>query len=469
MRWNLAVRRHRGAFLMLGLLVAIAVPAVLGPMVAGRPASAVEALRDEEPAAAKAEAAGDEFPTYTPLPAWFKFQSKDTVNGWVADSDVKSMTEHAWEIWGGLTTLTKQVFNGQKMPIYETWYDRNEALSPPQTVAPRLRGARRIRNFELPKQLIHTGALARQHQRLERALAATALRPLLSFFDNVKYTEEIRKEIQDNKYYDGATLQKINDGWGITPIADRNLKDFPDTSVMLKPTYVYASGSQPTLMGYWSGPANSATPDTPGPGSWTSQMWVVPPGFDPSNFDNKSLQLISLDRFFALKLTQDEIDAIKKASPQRLPADAKAGDYMVLVAMHVSTREIDNWTWQTFWWSYSKPTIPSSVRSRVSAPFDNYQVAVGYSFLTAPGNPDSLNLVCFNPYLEAGFDNSVFAKPKQLGIESNCMSCHRCAAWPANNASYIANGEIEPCDSFFFTNNTKTDFLWGIPFGVNPP
>jgi hypothetical protein len=63
--------------------------------------------------------------------------------------------------------------------------------------------------------------------------------------------------------------------------------------------------------------------------------------------------------------------------------------------------------------------------------------------------------------LEAGFGNDVFARPGQLGIESNCMSCHRAAAW-GPNAKYVANGVIDPGDPQFFTGNTKTDFLWGL-------
>jgi hypothetical protein len=142
--------------------------------------------------------------------------------------------------------------------------------------------------------------------------------------------------------------------------------------------------------------------------------------------------------------------------------------------MHVSSREIDNWTWQTFWWSFTKPSIPDAVKSRVLAPFDHYQVMVGYSFLTAPNNPDSLTLTCYNPFLEAGFDNDVFVRPGQLGIESNCMSCHRCAAWPMllpgqQKRNYVANGLIDPGDPDLFTGKTKTDFLWGIADRVRPP
>lgn len=403
---------------------------------------------------------------YTPLPDWFEFQPKATVEAWVAEADTKSMMGHAWELWGALTSPSGQELNGQGMPVYETWYDRDEALAPP--AAPGLlRAARRRRNFEPPRQLIHSGALRRQAIRL--GATPDADRPVFTLFDNVKYNREIYAHIQDpaNRYYDPAVLQALNSGWGDTPLADRKLKDFPDTSVMLKPVYIYASATAPTQTGIWTGPADSTTPSTPSPGSWTSQVWVIPAGFRADGFDPGGLPTVPIERFFALKLTAAEVNFLQQQSV--VPASARPGDFMLLVAMHVSSREIDNWTWQTFWWTFRRPTVPEPIRGRVAAPFDNYQPMVSYSFLTAEDNPDSLNAVCFNPYLEAGFDNAVFAKPGQLGIESNCMSCHRCAAWPGASSKYIANGAIDPGDPFFFTGTTKTDFLWGIPFGVSQP
>jgi hypothetical protein len=81
-------------------------------------------------------------------------------------------------------------------------------------------------------------------------------------------------------------------------------------------------------------------------------------------------------------------------------------------------------------------------------------------------------VVCFSPYLEAEFDNTTFVKPGQLGIESNCMICHRAATWPPPNlrgASYFtANGILKPNDPYF-QGTTKVDFIWGFADDVTPP
>jgi hypothetical protein len=400
----------------------------------------------------------------TPLPDWFKYQSAGTVNGWVNDLDEKSITAHAWELWGALTTLTTQDLPGdkeQKAPIFETWWDRDEVLAGPGGLKSRKSGNHLI---ERPRQLLH-----------EHTATTTTSRPVDTLFDDVKYNDDIKNHIRTNKYYETAVLSTINTGWKPdTPLADRKLMDFPSKSVMLKPVYQIVSGKGPTVLAYWAGPANSSTPSAPDPSTWTTHMVVVPPGLgiDPKTFklrmNDQHVTAFPLSDFYHFKLTAEEAEAASKGL--RIP-NVAAGDYAILVAMHVSSREIDNWTWQTFWWSYSKPTIPTSVTARVKPPFDHYQVAVGYSFLTAPNNPNSLTLTCYNPYLEAGFSNTTFAKPGQLGIESSCMSCHRAAAWPIppTGRKYVANGFIDPGDPFFFTGNTKTDFLWGIPFGVPAP
>ncbi|MBV9122495.1 MAG: hypothetical protein JO112_03905, partial [Planctomycetes bacterium] len=150
--------------------------------------------------------------TVTPLPDWFHLQSSDTVNGWINDLDNKSITAHAWELWGALTTLTDQELNGQKVPIYETWWDAKEALSsaPRATAAPR-----RGRQFERPRQF--------EHLEKARARAAiTAERPPETLFDDVKYNDDIKQFIANNKYNNHQELDRINNSWGKTkPVAER--------------------------------------------------------------------------------------------------------------------------------------------------------------------------------------------------------------------------------------------------------
>src|SRR5436305_313054 len=68
--------------------------------------------------------------------------------------------------------------------------------------------------------------------------------------------------------------------------------------------------------------------------------------------------VVGLDRFYAVRLS-DQADVaaangVFQSSPDHLPpgdAHADIGDYLVLTGIHVTTKEIENWTWQTFWWT----------------------------------------------------------------------------------------------------------------------
>src|SRR5262249_34689841 len=184
---------------------------------------------------------------------------KDTVNGWIDTDDNKAIVSHAWELWGALTSLTPQELNGQKVPVYETWWDADEVLLPPMQPQPAKAG---VRTFKRPVQF-------RNAERAARGNVADSSCPPVTLFDNVKYSDDMKNHVQQNKYYDHMVLDGINANWPKgTAIADRKLKDFPDTSVMLKPVYRLVSGKSVTILPYWAGPENSTTPATPGPASW---------------------------------------------------------------------------------------------------------------------------------------------------------------------------------------------------------
>jgi hypothetical protein len=293
----------------------------------------------------------------------------------------------------------------------------------------------------------------------------------------VQYNNPIFLQVRKNQYYLTSVLESINNGWGATPIALQSIEPFPANAVMTKPSYLFAFANQPTQLQYWTGPANSNAPSVPAFGSWTEWMWVLPPGMNISQFKqthNDGHPVVSVDDFFHFPLTAEDFqpNSILSAS------GFQPGDFALLVAMHLASREIDNWTWQTFWWSLTPTTIPQVITRRILPPFNHYQVAVGYSF-TNDNTESALPTLCYDPYLETAFDNSVFVKPGQLGIESNCMSCHRSAAWPSIapvsapmgtvNPGYIANGLIDPGDPYLFEGQTKTDFVWGVQCNVAPP
>lgn len=381
-----------------------------------------------------------------PLPAWFKFQTDVVIGGWVATGDAKAMLGHAWELWAAVTSLTEQRIGGARVPVFETWWSIGEIAT---------EGPGAQRRFVAPRQLARVG---------ERRGVGKAARRAAALAGDVKFNDELRAHAAAKGYFDAAKLEALNAGWpGEAAVGARKIEDFPAASVVVKPVFAVVSGMMPTTLNYWAGPANSTTPATPEPASWTKQMVVLPLVDDERKTgaarSARDPAVASVEDFYHIRLTAAEAAEFAAATGRK---DIAEGDYALLVALHIASKETGNWTWQTFWWSLDKPAVPARVRERVKPPFDHYVGAAGYSFTADDSISGALNVTCFNPYLEAAFGADSFARPGQLGIESNCMSCHRLAAWPGAAQPFLANGRVAADDPQFFGRATKTDFLWSL-------
>jgi hypothetical protein len=170
---------------------------------------------------------------------------------------------------------------------------------------------------------------------------------------------------------------------------------------------------------------------------------------------------------YGFKLTAQEATDFNSAQGGPPLPQAVAGDWAVLAAMHVTTKEIVNWTWQTFWWMGGKnppnnfPGSNAGMTANVKGPWRNYATCVAYSMVVPFNDPKGKPVVCFNPFLET-------SPNIPDGINSNCMSCHGTARWPGNNnggypATYLPNGYISFSDPKWFATQTRTDFAWAIP------
>jgi hypothetical protein len=173
--------------------------------------------------------------------------------------------------------------------------------------------------------------------------------------------------------------------------------------------------------------------------------------------------------FYALKLKQEEVDEIKALpSPERPLPPIEAGDFILFVASHVATRETENWTWQTFWWSPEPnrpPVAPPDVLSPpkfVSHPWNSFVSCTAYTMVTPPDDFNGTPRHCFNPYLETelfGLTDETQTK-SATGVTSNCMTCHRAAAWPDN---FVAEAFLlKPDNPRWFAGKTKTSFSWSM-------
>ena len=76
--------------------------------------------------------------------------------------------------------------------------------------------------------------------------------------------------------------------------------------------------------------------------------------------------------------------------------------------------------------------------------------------------------LCFNPYLETdlkGLFTADRSVSDEVGIHSNCQSCHRAAVYTATKQiDYVSSGYLAKDDAAFFGSGLITGFLWSMPF-----
>jgi len=169
----------------------------------------------------------------------------------------------------------------------------------------------------------------------------------------------------------------------------------------------------------------------------------------------------------------DDVGAANRTDSTSLMEMVKPGNIALLMAMHVTGKEIPNWTWQTFWWSPfpMDPHFGADRPRTIPAPWNNYNMNFAYMMT----NPNGAPRVAFNPYLETNLNGRfpTDTSARWFGVQTNCMTCHRLAARGVVDTSltfapYGPAQFIDPGDSSLFAGITKIDFLWSVAFRARP-
>lgn len=152
----------------------------------------------------------------------------------------------------------------------------------------------------------------------------------------------------------------------------------------------------------------------------------------------------SVNEFYYRQLNQSDLDQLSPCDRAILDASAywaynsafEAGDYVVLIAMHIMTKEQPAWTFQSLWWHPDADNAdcgrfcqdrPTNLSTQT---FQNYLLTTTYgttqnasnqNYYAPPGTQGPVWPIAYNPYIELAA-----AHP----ITTNCMNCHSRAAWP---------------------------------------
>ena len=442
----------------------------------------------------------------------YKFpEAEATIVGWVADLANPFETQpkviatsnaadnkialHGWGLWTSLTSETDQVLDGQKLRVFETWYTPEDLTAPSAKrfsdlkALPRGRG--RLESF---RQLQHN-RFFKSSDAKDTGETSPSVGSITGF---VKYDPSAAEHIVSQQLLVKSTLNSLlgNGANAIPP--------FTSTAISLKPVFTVITKSQLKNDRYfplpvWPGPPSPAKAF--GSDQWPGVVWIDIQGGGAGNGDVDMNYKATPDGSTRTDATTypvsslinyqlNEAEAKDWRQSHRGAPVAQKGDYSILVAMHVTSKETTRWTWQTFWWTPAPnvAVLPSSstvVAARpaqlVGAP-RNYAMSIGYTTeLTSQPNVGGANvgesIYVYNPWLEAGFDPSVLSDSipgysggnvvgNNFGVQTNCMSCHGSANFNPNNLltapGYTGDRYIS-LDDPRFRNVLTVDFLWSIP------
>ncbi len=376
---------------------------------------------------------------YTGIPEGFDFPAdQKTLEGYRDAVNVSAMRQHVWKVFAGMT---------QPGPsggaLWETWYTVEETFKLEPTP-----GERKLeRSIQLPKQLLVDND---DETQKERALGQ-------SLFAGVMFNKEAHDHIRAEKLNQQKELDSLFQQ------GKKSVKAFPRQAVVLKPVWWHVKEKGLTALPVWDSDAPRPPEQGNPPVSWKRYVAVdptretIPAGEKADVTFGKEKRagalVVPLKNFYYFQVKDPkELAALKDGTRN---TEAKVGDYGVLVAMHVTTKEIPNWVWATFWW-YDKPDAGPFALDRpreMSGAWRNYMMNVAYDMET-PREFDGSPHACCNPYLEAQM-------PK--GLVSNCMNCHAQSAWPGMDFE-IRRGKSLPSlkDGATKKDKVKLDFLFSL-------
>lgn len=341
-----------------------------------------------------------------------------------SSDDIVTQREHMWKLW---LAINKEAPSGG--PIWETWFSADHVFRP-ESVREIIRNP--SLKFEKPRQFIGlpSGGTEAVGQ---------------SQFASVLFNEEAHNFIRTEKLFLSSTLNNLNQSMtdsGI-PISERDISHFPPDATVLKTVWLIAKANSRTPIPVWDFTPTQANQDGNPVSTWSRQVMVDTTGiYIPPDTIDGGRRVVSIEDFYSVEVTSTNV-----------PRGANPGDKMILVALHVTTKEIKDWVWGTFWWHDKADLGPFAFNKnqKIKGVWRNYLMDVAFDSDLPREFDGSANAV-MNPYLEAGFE---------MGLSSNCMTCHRKSAWPIQTFLPIEQGEISTSDPRF-SNRLRLDFLWSL-------
>ena len=393
---------------------------------------------------------------------------------------------HGWGLWAAVTAETNQSAGGQRLRAFETWLTPDDlAGSNAAAGAPSLA----LRSRAPLRQLAQLRETPPESEPVEEE---SAIARVVGF---VKFDPTAAAHIQKQELLNASALDILLEAGA------QQIPPFPASALAVKPVFQVLAAKDLVAGRYyrlkaWPGPP--ATPQPWGPAQWPGCVWLDLVGggsgrgaIDPiaaadgtSRTDETTYPIASLINY---RLSAADALALNQEKPA---TGASAGDYAILVAMHLSSREIARWTWQTFWWTPTPedPHAPSSAAIGALRPPQlrgaarNYAMSLGYMLLSPDqpytgGENKGAAVYTYNPWIEArvaaadlpdsqpGLGPDGRAAANNLGIQTNCMSCHARANYnpqKRTTAPRFSGARYTDLIDPQFVGTLQVDLLWSV-------
>lgn len=379
----------------------------------------------------------------------------------LGNGDVPAQRRHLWKIWAQISRQNDGVAG------FESWHGEGELFG-----VARHQVARGIKGFSpRPNSSAH-------HSLGVPVLAYTLYNDAAYHHIRTYQLNEARS--LDHLLQAGPPDREVRD--------NKSIPEFPRESVILKTVWwpVAADAKtvlpvwEKTVLPVWDAGQNPALPDGNPFTSWPRALTVVSAGVSGTGprhiagnanpdaqtraVDLTDFYSVPVDRSFAERLMSDW-----EASRNILVAlgrPIKAGDYLILVAANVMTRELPNWIWGAFWWHDDASSGPFAQArpSVLRRPWNNYLMQPAFDS-ERPEEPDGTAHIAFNPWLEARFPDGGHGG----GVVSNCVSCHQRASYPPIPFLPVTRGRADRAnDPAYAKGRLRTSFLWSIAIHAAP-
>ena len=394
---------------------------------------------------------------YAGIPSDVDFPSAATsLDAMRAAGDLSEQRDHLWQVFLGLTRPSAD----PNIPVFLTWYGAGEVFAKaPAPPSPTLRGL--SQTFSLPAVKDH---------------AHSSAAPLII---RAHYNLPAYTHIRSNGLNAAARLFAIaTEGVSGSDIGEVNsIPPFPRDSVVVKSVWWPVPADGVVALPVWDPASNPPRKTGNDYLTWSRVVAVsAKPDFgaDGAGVEVeflgrafKHVHAVGIDSLYHVTLDQRTADSLmldpdaRKVAALVLGRPLRASDRMVLVALHLATRELTDWLWGTFWWHDQPgqgPFAPPS-HTDVHPPWRNYLMSVSFD-TELPREPDGGPHIAFNPWLEGRFPDSGHGG----GVVSNCMTCHRRASTTAQNPFLVTRGlenAFQPIIPGVVAVTTSS--LWSLP------